>query len=132
MGGLFYLRRVHETTGIIDAQSIFVTLVIVFIVMVFWPIQILYYSHLAHHRAKKEQAIPFGFEADSNGIVVTTDTTKSEVKWERFKGIVETRSMLLLRYDQDSILMIPKRQLPDVADFKSIIKSRFTGKKKLK
>jgi hypothetical protein len=132
VGAVAYLRWVHATTGSLDVQSFFAPTVTVLILMALWPLQIVYFSYRAHHHAKSEKTIPFQFEATTDGITLQTDLTKSEVKWERFKKIVETDGMLLFWYDRGVAVVIPKTQLLDWARVKDMIKTHYKGKAKFR
>jgi hypothetical protein len=127
---LYY--RFPEGKEVSSATMVVLAITVVAFWVFIWFLFNLYHSHLAHHHAKKEKHIPFRFEADENGVLIITNNIKSEIKWNTFKKITETKYSFLLWYDRQHYHFLPKQFIPDIEKLKSTIERNYSGKKKIK
>ena len=129
---IFFYSSPHENNSVPLFQQLIIAFVFALFLIIIWILFNLYHSHLAHHHAKKEGHIPFEFHYNDDGLIVSEKSVKLEIKWERFKKIIETNSMLLFWYDKNNVMWLPKNQISNIIGIKSLIVNNFNGKKKLK
>ncbi|MFC1850337.1 YcxB family protein [candidate division CSSED10-310 bacterium] len=127
-----FLIVIHNKQGKIHPYDLILPICIVIIPGIMWIIKILYYSHLTHYKAKKINEDHYQMQYNQDGVYIETETIKSTILWLKFNKIIETKSMLMLWYNNGSVFMIPKQQLSNWIELKNIIRSNFKGTLKLK
>ena len=128
---IVFYNTSHETYATLSVQ-VFIAIIMTLFIIIIWILLNLYHSHLAHYHDKKEGHIPFELQIDDDGLIISDTFAKSEVKWDRFKKIVETNSMFLFWLDKATVMWLPKKQISNTIGIKSFIVNNFNGKKKLK
>ncbi len=112
-----------------------VTIIAVFISMSLllsvWPLQILYQSYLMQNYIKKSGNSNFFYlELDEEKVTITTESIKSEIKWDYFKKVVELKEIFIIWHSTNEAIIIPKRDIDDIVVFKSILKEHLKDKVK--
>jgi hypothetical protein len=102
----------------------YLPILIFFILMSPWGRRILIYMRW------KQQPALYGvidYQISEEAIVVTTQTSKSELGWETFTKFIETKNLFMLYSGRLLFYLIPKRAFADadeVAQFREMAKRR--------
>ena len=91
-------------------------------------------SLLSYLRWKQQPALHGAliYDVDEGGIVVTTETSKSEMKWETFTRFAESKNLFMLFAGKYLFYLIPKRAFDseaNLAEFRELAKRR-TGRER--
>lgn len=86
-------------------------------------------SLMSYFRWKQQPALHGSliYDVDEGGIVVTTETSKSEMKWETFTRFAESKNLFMLFAGKYLFYLIPKRAFDNEAEqaaFRELAKRR--------
>jgi hypothetical protein len=94
-----------------------------------WGMRLLYYVRW-RHQPSLHSAI--SYEISEGSVVVTTDTSRSEMNWETFTRFRESKNLFMLYAGRYLFYMIPKRAFAgenDAAEFRELAQRRVAVKR---
>ena len=126
----FILMGIDESTqGSSTPIVSYIPVLVVFGLMSPWGMRLLYYVRWRYQPSLHGM---IGYEISDASVVVTTDTSRSEMKWETFTRFKESKNLFMLYTGRYLFYMIPKRGFTgesEATEFRELVQRKVPAKR---
>jgi hypothetical protein len=126
----FILMAIDESSHVSSSSVVsYLPVLIFFALMSPWGMRLIYY---VRWKGQPSLHAAITYEVTDGSVVVTTDTSRSEMKWETFTRFRESKNLFMLYAGRSLFYMIPKRAFAgetEETEFRELAKRRVPAKR---
>ena len=126
----FILIAIDKSSQVSSTSVVSYLPVLIFLALMSpWGMRLIYY---VRWKGQPSRLAAITYDVTDGSVVVTTDTSRSEMKWETFTRFRESKNLFMLYAGRSLFYMIPKRAFAgetEEAEFRELARRRVPAKR---